>query len=109
LASRWFPLPIGYAILLFLPPFCFGAAGGFAAARPGRLGLGAYRAGRAQKHYQNSASGLDSRAAVVFGRTGLGYRDRTFYVFDFHGTLVDNDSKSSPLKLSSGLNLGWAW
>lgn len=41
--------------------------------------------------------------------TGLGYRDRTTRAYNRAGAYLDTFSRSTRLKLSSGLNLGWAF
>ncbi|TGE19714.1 hypothetical protein [Hymenobacter elongatus] len=46
---------------------------------------------------------------VVDVFTGLGYRDRSIRIFDTQGKLVDTMPKGTALKVSSGLNVGWAF
>lgn len=49
------------------------------------------------------------RHFVVDVFTGLGYRDKTEKTYDANGQYTGTADRKSPLKVSSGLNVGWAF
>lgn len=49
------------------------------------------------------------RHFVVDVFTGLGYRNKTEKTYDKHGAYTGTQDKEIPLKVSSGLNIGWAF